>query len=269
MARVKGMQKIVGSFANASFYTIQGSDEVYVRSKGGPSKRAIKTKPQFEKLRRNNSEWSACSKMGSNMRTGYYYLKHLEDYPIIGSLNALAKKIQLKDEVGEHGHRSICLSKHKDLLGGINLSKKQVFESVLRVPVSVSIDRAEGKRAQIHIPSIDTRMYLYNFRNLPFFRLLFCLGGVQDMIYSETEKKYLESLVYIDRVKGLHISDWFSTNGVIPEQNIELLYVDDPEPIPEDFTLIFTVGLEFGKHGQDGQPEGVKYAGCGKILRVE
>jgi hypothetical protein len=27
-------------------------------------------------------------------------------------------------------------------------------------------------------------------------------------------------------------------------------------------------GLEFGKQGADGKPEGVKYAGCGKILRV-
>lgn len=267
MAIVKGMQKIVGSFANASFYTIQGSDEVYVRSKGGPSKRAIKTKPQFEKLRRNNSEWSACSKMGSNMRTGYYYLKHLEDFPIIGSLNALAKKIQLLDEAGEHGHRSIYLSKHKDLLCGINLSKKQVFESVLRVPVSVTIDR-EAKRVMVHVPSIDTRMYLYNFRNLPFFRLLFCLGGVQDMIYSESEKKYLESVVYLDREKGLRISDWYSTNGVIQEQDIELLYVDDPDPVSEDFTFVFTVGLEFGKQGADGNPEGVKYAGCGKIMKV-
>jgi hypothetical protein len=268
MARVKGIQKIVGSFANASFYTIQGGEQVYVRIKGGPSKRAIKTKPQFEKLRRNNSEWSACAKMGSNLRTGYYYLRHLEDYPIIGSLNAIAKKIQKMDEEGEHGHRSIYLSRHKDLLGGINLSKKQVFESVLRVPVSVTLDRGEAKPALIHVPSIDTRMYLYNFRNLPFFYLLFCLGGVQDMVYNETEKKYSESTVYIDRENGIHISDWHSTNGVIPELNIELLYVDDPGPVPEDFTLVFTVGLEFGTQGVDGNPEGVKYAGCGKIMRV-
>jgi hypothetical protein len=91
MARVKGIQTIVGGFANASFYTIQGSDQVYVRIKGGPSKRAIKTKPQFEKLRRNNSEWTACSKMGGLIRSSYFEMKHLEDYPVIGSLNALTK----------------------------------------------------------------------------------------------------------------------------------------------------------------------------------
>ena len=92
MARVNGLNQITGKLANISFYTIQGSDQVYVRTKGGPKKRAIKTKPQFDKLRRNNSEWAACAKTGRSIREAYYKLKHLEDYPAIGSLNALAKK---------------------------------------------------------------------------------------------------------------------------------------------------------------------------------
>jgi hypothetical protein len=41
---------------------------VVVRTKGGPSKNQIETKPQFEKLRRCNSEWVGCTRMGSKIR---------------------------------------------------------------------------------------------------------------------------------------------------------------------------------------------------------
>ena len=39
-------------------------------------------------------------------------------------------------------------------------------------------------------------------------------------------------------------------------------------PVPADLTLILTVCVEFGKVGSNGLPVGVKYAGCGKVMRV-
>jgi hypothetical protein len=267
MARVNGLNKITGKLANASFYTIQGGDQVYVRSKGGPKKRAIKTKPQFEKLRRNNSEWKACAKMGGCIRYAYFDMKHLEDYPVIGSLNAITKKIQQMDEEGEHGKRSILLSKHKDLLGGFSLSRKQVLESVLRVPIDASLDR-ESMTARVMLPPIDTRMYLFNFRNLPFFRLFFQLGGVSDWKYDEENKWYDAVSEIYWKGESSFCTEWMSTSGTTESIEYNLKYNQDIPPINENVTLLLTMGLEFGKQGTDGKPEGVKYAGCGKILRV-
>ena len=267
MARVKGMQKIVGSFANASFYTIQGGDEVYVRIKGGPSKRAIKTNPQFEKLRRNNNEWKACTKMGSKIRQGYYRLNCLEDFPAIGTLNGVAKKLQAMDKDAEHGKRGIYLSKFKEAILGFNFSRKQVFESVLRVPVETDLNR-ETMTARISIPAIDTGMYLYNFRNLPFFRLYFQLCGIADIVYSEEHKEYFEtSYVYVKGESEV-VTNWLSTNGQTEAINLTLKYSQDQPPVPESVTLVLSLGLEFGKQGSDGKPEAVKYAGTGKIVRV-
>ena len=267
MAIVKGMQKIVGGFANASFYTIQGSDEVYVRIKGGPSKRAIKTKPQFEKLRRNNNEWKACTKMGSNIRWSYYRMTHLEDFPAIGTLNGIAKKIQALDTEAEHGKRGVYLTRNKEAILGFNFSRKQVFESVLRVPVEAELNR-ESMTARIYLPAIDTRMYLYNFRNLPFFRLYFEISGVCDIIYSEEKKEYYEPEYTYGKGESEYVTDWLSTNGYTEPINLTLKYNQDESPLHESVTLVLSVGLEFGKQGADGKPEGVKYAGCGKILRV-
>ncbi|MEI7676466.1 MAG: hypothetical protein WCJ03_06785 [Bacteroidales bacterium] len=267
MAQVKGLNKITGKFANASFYTIQGGDQVYVRSKGGPTKRAIKTKPQFEKLRRNNSEWKACTKMGGSIRYAYFDMKHLEDYPVIGALNAIAKKIQLMDEEGEHGKRSIYLSRHRALLGGFSLSRKQVLESVLRVPIDALIDR-ESMTARISLPPIDTRMYLYNFRNLPYFRLFFQLGGESDWKYNEENKSYAAVSETYWKGESSFCTDWMSTSGTTAAINQLLRYNQETPPLEDSVTLLLTMGLEFGKQGPDGKPEGVKYAGCGKILRV-
>jgi hypothetical protein len=267
MAKVNGLNKITGTLSNVTFYTIQGSEQVYVRTKGGPKKYAIKTKPQFEKLRRNNKEWSICARMGAMIRDTYQELKHLEDYPAIGSLNGLAKKIQKLDEVSEHGKRCIYLSRHKDLLAGFNLSKKQVLEGVLRVPITAVIDR-ENLRARVQIPAIDTRLYLYNSRKLPFFRVLGRLGGIADWMYSDDLGRYEDYQFCNWTLSSVFISEWWMTNGIVPAQDIELVYDNEGEPLADKITLMLTLGIEFGTYGADGKPEGVKYAGCGKILRV-
>jgi hypothetical protein len=38
--------------------------------------------------------------------------------------------------------------------------------------------------------------------------------------------------------------------------------------LPESITLVLSIGVEFGKAGADGNPEAVKYAGCGKVVQV-
>jgi hypothetical protein len=267
MAIVKGFQKITGALQNATFYTIQGGDQVYVRMKGGPSKRMIKTSPKFEKVRRNNEEWKGCTRLASAIRGSFYPLKSLEDYPVIGALNAIAKQIQLTDTEGTHGQRGLYLSKNKDLIGGFNLSRKQVLESVLRVPITAVIHREE-QTAQVTIPSINTGMYLYNFRNLPYFRIIMAFAAVLDMGFSEEKNRY-ETLCSDEWGVYTHFeSPWLSTTGVAPALNqpLKLPFVEND--LPESVTLVLSVGVEFGKAGVDGNPEAVKYAGCGKVVQV-
>jgi hypothetical protein len=273
MARViKSLQKITGTIQNATFYTIMGGDTVYLRTKGGPSKSMIKRSARFAKVRLNNSEWAGCAKMGSNMRSALGGTKELADFPVIGSMNAIAKKIQNTTVGEEHGKRGLYLSKNKDLLLGFNVSRKQVFESVVRVPMKTSINR-ETASAQIIIPSINTEMYLYNFRNLPFFRFFVSMHPVSDLIYSEENKKYVEKYTHFTYYGDGKKSDWFPSNGQIPEQTFDLQadlpnFTNQDLPVPECITLVLAIGLEFGKVGTDGKPTPVKYAGCGKVFQI-
>ena len=97
MAFSKSIMQLEGSLANVSIYKRQDSDKVIVRSKGGPTKKQIKTKPEFEKLRQNNSEWSGCAKMGRQIRISFRAMNRLEDYPVTGALNSICKQIQKMD----------------------------------------------------------------------------------------------------------------------------------------------------------------------------
>jgi len=268
MARMKSFMQMTGSMAMVSMYTIQGSDQVIIRTKGGPNKYQIKTKPQFEKVRRNNSEWSGCTKMGSQIRTSFMNMNRMEDYPVTGALNAICKEVQKQDTESEHGKRKVYLSKHKNILVGFSFSRKQVLESVLRVPIETTLNRETGE-ATIDIPAVNTDLYLYNFRSLPYYRIVANLSGVCDMVLSENEKNYEHSNYnYCDRTKGIFESEWLPTTGTQPAMHIRLEYPLIENPIPDDVTLLVCIGIEFGKQGYGNITEPVKYAGTGKIVKV-
>ena len=267
MAVVKGFQKITGTIQNATFYTIQGSDKVYLRTKGGPSKSLIKRHPHFEKLRRNNSEWSGCTQMTGNIRNTLSILKPMEDYPVCGALNAISKQIQKTDLDGEHGKRGIYLSKNKELLGGFSASRHQVLESVLRIPINCTLDRETGS-AQIALSAIDTHMQLYNFRKLPYFRLSMMLARVSDLEFSVEKDKYVVIHDPMFEGESWFHSEWLSTVGIVPAITRDFSFPKESMPLPDCMTMVLTFGLEFGKTGNDGKPETVKYAGCGKVMRV-
>jgi len=195
-------------------------------------------------------------------------MNHLEDYPVTGALNALCKVIQKLDTEGTHGRRAIRLSQHKNMISGFPFSNKQVLESVLRVPMDTTLDRMTGE-ARIEIPEVDADMYLYNFRNLPYYRIVANLSGVYDQMIPDNEAKYEAPYNgYCDKEKGVFVSEWMPALGVQPTRSILLKYPLTENPIPEEVTLLLCLGIEFGKVGVANIPCGVKYAGTGKIVRV-
>jgi len=107
MARITNGIQFEGSIGNISAYKQKGSDKVILRTKGGASKLKISTSPRFAIVRRYNSEWGACSKMGMAIRHATIGLRHLSDYNISSPLNAIIKAIQKIDTNGILGERGI------------------------------------------------------------------------------------------------------------------------------------------------------------------
>jgi hypothetical protein len=103
-----------GSVGNISVYKIRGSDEPVVRTKGGPTKKQIETKPSFATTRKNNKEFGGRARIAGQVLDILRPLKYLADYNLAGPLNTLFKPIQEMDTVNVHGQRNIELTKTLD-----------------------------------------------------------------------------------------------------------------------------------------------------------
>ena len=91
MARIKQNNQYTGTIGGLSHYTRKGSNEIFVRRKGGATKDQIKRRPEFENTRRNNKEFGGCSKMSKAIRMAFIGMQHVADYNLAPALCSLMK----------------------------------------------------------------------------------------------------------------------------------------------------------------------------------
>src|SRR5437660_871350 len=107
MAKVSFDFPMSNKLGDYSIYRMKGSKKFIIRSKGGASKRKIKTAPEFEDTRQNNKEFGGRSTTASNIRKVLIRVNHLADYNFINGLRSLANDIQKMDVINQLGQR--CL----------------------------------------------------------------------------------------------------------------------------------------------------------------
>jgi len=272
MARVKQLDQITGSIGNLSFYTRKGSDQIFVRTKGGASREKIKRNPEFENLRKNNKEFGGCSKMSKQIRLTFFDLTHVADFNLSSVLCSLAKNIQKADMENPVGERSIRLSRFRAMLTGFNFNNNNRFDTLLRIALQSSIER-ETQQATVDIPAFACSfgLYLPNGRtpakpDYSLFRISISLGVVTDLQLNAQKTGYEPVHSTLGLGYKTTSTPWYSTQASIPEQQL-LLNIHEPSAIfTDDDTLILTIALEFGTLDAFGNPTPVRGAGAGKIL---
>ena len=268
MAIIKGAIQMTGSIKGVSFYTVRGSDRVIMRTKGGATKSQMATSPKFGGVRRQQKEWGACAKFGSITRYAFGGLHRLADYNLTPVLNGMGKNLMKLDTESETGSRSLQLSAYRQALEGFSFNRNNTLNSVLRVyPVS-QIDR-ETLSATINLPRINAEIDLLNFRNLPYFRIIAVLGSVSDLVFDAVKDTYAEVVRNLHGTSTVVTGEWHSTQSIIEEQKITLMMPESQRQyLSEEVTLVLSLAVEFGNVGFTGQPQEVKYAGCGKVIKV-
>lgn len=268
MARVKQLDQLTGSIGKLSFYTRKGSDEIFVRTKGGASKEQIKTRPEFEAVRRNNKEFGGCSKMSKAIRMSFFGLHHVADYNLAPALSSLMKNIQAADTLGAHGERGIYLSQHRQYLAGFNFNRISRFDSVLRIPLDWKIDR-ENTSATLTIPEFACSLGLSMYEKHRFFRISACLGVVTDMVFNERNNGYEPVHDTIGLGRRIESTAWYPTTSTVNAQSLEMkLELTHPDiTFNTSDTLILVVAVEFGAYDDFGKPTPVK-GGAGKLIGV-
>jgi len=268
MAIVKGPIVMTGSISNISFYTRRGSDKVIARSKGGASKEKIKNSPKFEGFRKQQSEWKGCTAFASSLRYTFGGLYRLADYNLTPVLNGFAKNIQKTDAEGENGKRTIAFSKYRYTLDNFNFDRNYPFNTVLKVSITGEIER-ENLTAKVNIPRINTVTDIQNVQRLPYFRLIVSLGAISDLAYDEAVGSYKPTVPTMHGISVPVTGEWIPSENLLLPQIMEVNLGEEFKPIlTDEVSLILSIAIEFGKVGFTGQPQEVKYAGCGKVLKV-
>jgi len=268
MAIVKGPIVMTGSISNVSFYTRRGSDKVIARSKGGATKEKIKSSPNFEGFRLQQNEWKGCTAFASSLRYSFAGLYRLADYNLTPVLNGFAKNIQKTDTESQNGKRLIAFSNCRYTLENFNFNRNYPFNTVLKVSIMGQIDR-ETLCAKVQVPRINTETDIQNIQRLPYFRLIVALGAISDLKFNESARSYEPSVHVMQGISVAVTGEWFPSENLLPEQVITVNLGEEFKPLlTNEVSLILSVAIEFGKVGFSGQPQEVKYAGCGKVLKV-
>lgn len=263
MAILKGGASFTGSIDGLSAYTRKDSKEIFLRTKGGPSKARVKTAPEFELTRQNAQEMGGCAKATASIRQAIFPVKHLADYGFTGTLTALNKKIQLLDKVNKRGERSVLLAQYAYLLEGFHLNLHHTFDSVVRHPLEIKIDRATGS-ALITVPALLPGMNLLTPWMQPCFRLIFALGVIADRTFNGIDYKEIAGAPHFF-TESIY-TEWQHVQQPLPAQSF-VLQLPHPEQLTPTHTLVLSAGIEMGIPVSNTYTKAVK-AGCAKILAV-
>jgi hypothetical protein len=168
------------------------------------------------------------------------------------------------DTVSELGKRNIQLSKNPRLLEGFPLNRRNLFESVLRSPLSFTLSKDEMK-ATLEIPGQTPGNNFFPSNQYPVYRWQAVLGVIPDLFFDE-DRGYLPN----GNLNGLYPfrveTEWCAVKTGAASRVIELSL---PYAVPagSSFSLMLAAGISFGTLRSTG-PEQVRYAGSGKILMV-
>jgi hypothetical protein len=226
----------------------------------------IKKAPQFAGTRKNNSEWSACTKASQAFRMAIFPIRHLADYNISGPINGIAKIAQKLDAEGVHGERGIFFSRFKELFDGFNLNKTRVFDQVVKVPIDVLFDK-KIKQLTVSIPAIWPSIQLDNGYNHPWCRFVVSLGLVSDIVYGSDNGCYVSAHEKNACQSIVQNTEWKSTKDVLAAETINLC-IHPQEDVTENDVFVIGIGVEFGNQVVNGEVLPVKYSGSAKVLRL-
>ena len=271
MARMKKAFDVTGTVGNISIYKVRGSDEPIVRTKGGPTKRMVKTRKSFATTRRNNSEFGGRARITSQVMRILRPMKYLGDYNLAGPLNSLFIPIQALDTVSEHGQRNIELTKNPDLLEGFNLNRRTPFSSIITNSPEYTLSR-ETLTASVTFPALIPGVNFFPAGNFSWYKIMAVFGVIENVFYNSRGYGNAAGNQHLRGYNVFASSDWFN---ITPQsQAVELIcsFRESRKGLIQligknNYSCLLGVGIAYGSMDR-GQIELVKYVGGGKILAM-
>ena len=89
------------------------------------------------------------------------------------------------------------------------------------------------------------------------------------MAYNVTAGSFEPTVPAMHGISVPATGEWIPSENMLTPQTLEVNLGKELKPyLTEEVSLILSVAIEFEKVGFTGQPQEVKYAGCGKVIKV-
>ena len=263
MGKLSGPIRFQGKLSDISAYTMKGCEGTVLRRGWGPSKKDIKTKDQYDLLRRNNSEFGGRSTTAAFIKKLLGPLKGVLDYNLGPVLTGLLKPVQAEDKESDWGNRNVLISRAPFLLEGLNLNRRNNFESVISSPVQIEVYKGTGT-VRVSFPQLMPAVNFFPPANFSLCRIKAVLGLLPDFYYARPKYKPLQDCSPWQPVTAS--SEWFAASKGCPSSEFNLsLSCTLPK---EGFSLMAAVGVEVGTPSP-GEINLLRHNGCGKIAVVK
>jgi hypothetical protein len=264
MARLDSEFKFTGSVGDFIAYRRPGSDEIFLRAKGGVSREKLKRSDVYELTRRRGVEFGGRAKAASWVIKVLRPHKAAGNHNLSGRLTALLMSIQDLDEKNELGKRCIQLSKDRTLLTGFSLDGKGNFDLTVRTPVSFSISREEMS-ASVDIAALVPHINFFPEGNHPCYSILVVLGMVPDLFWRENGYAPLKS-GHPQRYFAYSETPWNPLLEKSPPTNLQVSL--SPASPFEFYSLMLSISIRYGRIRNNGSIEPVNRTGGAKVLAL-
>ena len=202
---------------------------------------------------------------GLAIRKGLTALKPLADYNISGPLHALVKKIQVADTVNPKGKRSILFSRFPDALSSFQFNRQTLFDSIIRQPFEVNIDKTSAV-IDVIIPPLQSLVNFFPNPRYAYYRIIAACTGLSDYACMENSMEYINlnsSYLTYTPVQ----TEWAIAKVSQPAASIQMV----PKTVfstASDMIFVCGVGIQYGMPGADGTIQPVPFAGAARILKT-
>lgn len=265
MAKLTSLLKFQGSLEELNAYQMEGVDGTVVRRKSSLTREQVLRDPSFSNTRKINKETAGCSAAAGLVLETLGVLRPVVDQSCCGRLNALLKVVQASDAVNSWGRRSVRLSLRPGLLEGFNLRKVLPLEGVLRNPLHFTVDK-EALKAEVQVPDLVPGVNFISPGAPPLYRVVATLGAVPDLYYEANGDRYGPAPGYNRVIAQTALTEWFPVKGGSEAATLSLQLPEAPGV--DDFSLLLTVGVQWGTVGLGGAVDIVKRVKSARIERV-
>lgn len=263
MAKLTSLIQFSGTLDDISVYKMAGVDKPVVRRKGGASREKIHRDTCFENTRRNNVEFGGRGTASGLVLQALQPLR--PGLHTTGQINRTLSAVQKMDKTSPWGRRSVALTLCPQLLQGLNISGRMLWQEVVKSELLHTVDRS-SLSALLEVPPLLPGVNCLHPKTYPFFRVVAVLGLVPDLFYREKLGVYQPEEGF-KAVPAQHLeTPWQQTARPAEAFTLELALPSHPGV--ESFSLLLSAAVQYGRPGLSCDVESLPRAVASKILAV-